>query len=244
MKTSALLLAASLTVALHAAPEQKAGDDPLKRPIIESGLPKQTEVEVRQAIPLAAATAPKSLPFPEAVPDAVEQPSRKEKGPTEITAFEATFDNKTHQAVFTHQVVVNDPEFNVTCDKLVAYLRHDEDATEPAAPARKPADAKAAPPPRKGGLERATAIGNVVISQDKFDEKGNATPNIGRGKIVEYDAQTGRIVLRGKPVVKQGMNMCVATAEDTVITLTRDRNMEVVGAHRTVIVDKGDLETK
>src|SRR5687768_12649239 len=38
-----------------------------------------------------------------------EQPPRKEKGPTEITALEATFDNRTHQAVFIGDVVVRDP---------------------------------------------------------------------------------------------------------------------------------------
>lgn len=55
-----------------------------------------------------------------------EKPSKKEKGPTEITALEANFDNKTHQAIFVGQVVVKDPEFNVECDRLTAYLKHDD----------------------------------------------------------------------------------------------------------------------
>ena len=32
-------------------------------------------------------------------------PSRKDKGPTEITSLEATFDSKTHQAVFIGKVM-------------------------------------------------------------------------------------------------------------------------------------------
>jgi lipopolysaccharide export system protein LptA len=31
-----------------------------------------------------------------------------------------SLDSKAHQAIFTGNVVVKDPEFNVTCDKLTA----------------------------------------------------------------------------------------------------------------------------
>ena len=65
------------------------------------------------------------------------KPVKKDKGPTEITASEATFDQKTHQATFAVKVVVKDPEFNVTCDRLTALLKSDKPkvATSGAKPA-------------------------------------------------------------------------------------------------------------
>src|SRR3954468_16709916 len=51
------------------------------------------------------------------------KPEKKAKGQTEITALEATFDQKTREAVFIDNVVVIDPEFKLTtCDRLTAFL--------------------------------------------------------------------------------------------------------------------------
>ncbi len=44
------------------------------------------------------------------------------KPPTEITALEATFDQRANIAVFIGNVFVKDPQFNVDCDKLTAIL--------------------------------------------------------------------------------------------------------------------------
>jgi len=174
------------------------------------------------------------------VPKKNEPPAKKPKGQTEITANEATFDQKTREAVFIQDVVVKDPEFSVNCDRLIAFLKKAKANSEPVPASPAPAAAKLEEN-GKGGLERAVAEaspGNIVIiTQDKIDTDGSVTQNIGKGKKVTYDATTGNIVLTGLPSVQQGINLCVATDESTIMTLNRNGRMKVEGPHRTVIKD-------
>src|SRR5215210_7828973 len=108
---------------------------------------------------------------------AVAKSEVQQKGPTEITSTkEATFDNKTRQAMFTGNVQVKDPEFTITCEKLTAFL-HDTAASKAAA-----APKTSAPPAASrskgngggtaGGLDRAVAEGKVTIIQEKPGENG------------------------------------------------------------------------
>jgi lipopolysaccharide export system protein LptA len=274
------LLAAALSCPLASA--QKFGDKPLTEDDllkqIESLTPKTTGTAAPKATPAstpkspdrlaqkaAPESAPKSLFDNEPVLDdkkpAAEKKEKsdekKAKGPTEITALEATFDQKANVAVFLGSVIVKDPEFNVTCDKLTAHLKHDEKPTtappgtvgkttpKPATP--KPGEA-GAPPKKSGGLEKAlaesTSDKRVVITQDKTEADGSITHSIGLSDKANYDAITGDIVLTGMPDVTQGVNRCIATDPSTVMTLNRDGHMHAVGPHRTIIVDKGDADSK
>jgi lipopolysaccharide export system protein LptA len=208
-----------------------AGEDALKRPISEAGLAESPNTA---EVPRAIAVAPR---------DAAPAPAPKPKGTTEITAMEATFDNKKHEAIFSRNVTVTDPEFSVTCERLVAMLKHSGSSADAKNPTeRSPA---AAPKPvgqEKGGLKRAIAEGNVVIRQSKVEADGSTSQSVGRAQKADYNAVTGDIVLSGSPTVQQGYNQCIATSPETVMTLNRDRNMRVVGPHRTIISDKADLE--
>jgi lipopolysaccharide export system protein LptA len=188
--------------------------------------------------------------------DKENSPEKKSKGPTEITALEATFDQKKNVAVFIGSVVVKDPEFNVVCDKLTAHLKHEEKppATPPptgktkATPTPKPATPKpedaSVPKKKSGGLEKAvaetTSERRVIITQDKVEADGTITHSIGKSDVANYDAVTGDIVLTGTPDVTQGINRVIATAPTTVMTLNRDGRMRAEGPHKTIIVDKGD----
>jgi lipopolysaccharide export system protein LptA len=177
---------------------------------------------------------------------------KKTKGPTVIVALEATFDQKAHVAVFIHEVVVTDPEFNVVCDKLTAYLKHDDKPAgeAPATPRPKatPAPSAAgatADKPKSGGLDKALAEADpgkiCTVTQDKKEADGTITHSIGHGKKVHYDANTGDITLYGHPDTQQGVNTCVSTDENTIMTLNRDGHMRVNGPHKTVIVDQSQL---
>ncbi|MES2572994.1 MAG: LptA/OstA family protein [Verrucomicrobiota bacterium] len=90
-----------------------------------------------------------------------EKPEKKAKGDTEIIADSLTFDNRIHTAIFQGNVVVIDPEFNVKCDKLTAYLKavdksNGAASAKPAAkPAATPVSGKPEAPARGGGLEKA-----------------------------------------------------------------------------------------
>lgn len=175
-----------------------------------------------------------------------EEPAKKAKGQTEITALEATFDQKTREAVFIEEVNVKDPEFTVLCDRLIAYLKKtktnsDHPPANPPPASPPPAAPKEADDNKGGGLERAVAeaaAGKVVIiTQDKIDADGTVTKNVGKGRKASYDATTGNIVLTGLPSVQQGINLCVATDDSTVMTLNRNGRMKVEGPHKTVIKD-------
>jgi lipopolysaccharide export system protein LptA len=179
---------------------------------------------------------------------------KKPAGATEITAKEASFDQKSRQAVFAGDVVVKNPEFTINCDKLTAFLKADGKQAGATAPkgsngtAAKPTPAPPPAPPGEkkkdtGGLEKAIAEGNVTILQEKVDAEGNLTRNIGRSKRAVFESATGDVILTGRPEVQQGINTIVATDENTVITLNREGRMNVKGPHKTVIKDAPENPT-
>lgn len=171
-----------------------------------------------------------------------EKEVKKPKGETEITALEATFDQKTREAVFIGDVVVKDPEFTVTCDRLTAFLKQQKNGANAAPPADPPpTSAPSAGEAKGGGLDHAIAEAakgkEVLIQQDKFEADGTITKNIGRAKRATFDSKSGDIVLTGSPSVQQGINLCIAQSEDTVMTLNRNGRMKVEGPHTTKIKD-------
>ena len=229
-----------------------ASTDPGRRTPAVMSVPGSPPKAAKPDAPGATASA--SL-FPTAAGEKTEPAEKKEKGPTEIVALEATFDQKAHIAVFIGQVVVTDPEFNVLSDKLTAYLKHEDKAAPPPAntnarlkatpapatpaPGAKPGDT---PPPKSGGLEKADAEADpgsvVTVSQDKKEADGTITKSIGHGKKAHYDATTGDITLYGHPDMQQGSNTCVSTDEGTIMTLNRDGHMRVTGPHKSLIQEE------
>lgn len=238
-KTLPLLLAAALCAAPAFAQKPPEADDLHKQIEAVSG-----PTPAFKGLPLRAVAV--------AVPPAEEAPARpaakKEKGPTEIDALEATFDQKANEAVFIGEVVVTDPEFNVKCDKLTAHLKTAEKPAEAAAGKwPKPATPAPADPKKKSGssgLRRAVAEaspGNrVTITQDKPDADGKPQHSVGEADKATYDAVTGDITLTGNPKIQQGINLVLATEDGTVMILNRDGHMRAKGATKTIIVDKGD----
>ena len=173
-------------------------------------------------------------------------PGKKEKveGQTEITADAAEFNNKTHIAIFIGGVVVKNPEFNVLCDKLTAYLKHDEKAAPPAGEKAKPGPDAAPAAKSKGGLEKAVAEmngkGKVVITQDKPEADGTTSHSTGKADKAVYNAVTGEVTLTGWPEVRQGANTGVAVEEGTVMIMTRDGKMRTEkGRTKFIIQDSG-----
>jgi lipopolysaccharide export system protein LptA len=237
-----------LAAAVCAAPA--LAQKPAEAPRPEDELHRQIEA-VSGATPTFKGLPPRALAV--AVPPAEEAPAKppvkKEKGPTEIDSLEATFDQKANEAVFIGDVVVTDPEFNVKCDKLTAYLKPAEKAGPAAAgTAPKPGTPAPAEPKKKGGgggLRRAVAEANagnrVIITQDKPDADGKTQHSVGQGDKATYDAVTGDIVLTGKPQIQQGFNLVIAAEESTVMTLNRDGHMKAKGLTKTIITDNGGL---
>lgn len=179
---------------------------------------------VRQT--LSGTDAPTDTPKPKPAP----------KIPTEITASkEASFDAKSHQAVFVGDVVVKDAQFNLSADRLTATLRNEE--------ADQKAESKAVEKGATSGLEKAVAEGNVIIIQEKPGEDGKEpTRYIGKGEKAEYDTVTGELKLTGWPQIQQGINNHVATEASTIMILNKDGRMKTLGRSKTVIKEKTDTK--
>ena len=130
---------------------------------------------------------------------------------TEISASdEATFDNEKSIAEFTGRVVVKDPQFTLTCDKLTVHLSKD-----------------------RKGIETAEALGNAVVVQE--NAKPNSPKAVGRAGEITYKPETGEVVMRKWPSIQQGINNQVATEESTIMVLKNSGQSRTVGGSKTVI---------
>jgi lipopolysaccharide export system protein LptA len=174
-----------------------------------------------------------------------DESARQSKNATEITCTkEAAFDDKSRKATFTGEVRVKDPQFDLTADRLTAYIRRETIASgTTATPAPAKNDGKAGN--GTGGLERAIAEGHVVIIQDKPGENGEKPERyVAKAGRAEFNAATGDMVLSIWPQVQQGINLHVASEESTVMTINRDGRMKTSGRSRTLIQDQPDEPSK
>ena len=174
-----------------------------------------------------------------------------EKKATEITCTgETSFDAKAGMAIFIKEVKVNDPQFALTADKLTAYLKKSpKEAKSGTSPTPNPSPTPAAKADETkspaSGLDRAVAEGNVVITQDKLDEKtGEVTHYIGKGTKADYNATSGEMTLSGWPQIQQGLNNQVATEEGTLRIMDKDGHLRTKGPSMTVIKSEPKPETK
>lgn len=170
----------------------------------------------------------------------VAKPEKRAKGPTEITAREATFDNRTHEAAFTGDVVVKDPEFGVSCEKMTVYLKK---LPEKSSAEQRPKDALES----GSGLEKVIAEIDVVISQTKKDANGKLQRYIGRARKAVYDNTTGNVILSGWPQIEENVGGIVSKKitsleERCVITVNRAGKIDVNGLHKTSLQDNGNLD--
>lgn len=169
---------------------------------------------------------------------------KRPKGPTEITAREATFDNTQHLATFTTEVLVSDPEFGLSCDRLTVNLK------KPAVPsAEKTAPKTKAPGESTSGIDRAVAEGSVIITQDKPDPgTGKLQRYTGKAKRAVFDNTSGTLTLYGWPQISQtlGGNLSkqiMSLEEKCVITLNRAGKIDVNGFHKSTLQDAADLNS-
>ncbi len=128
----------------------------------------------------------------------------------------ASFDNAQNTADFTGHVVVRDPQFDLTCEKLHAVLK-----------------------PDRKGLAKVIATGSVVIVQEKKNERGDVVKSVGKCGKATYDTVTGDVTLEEWPQVQQGINSQVATQVSTVMILNAKGRSRTIGPSKTQIVDQG-----
>jgi lipopolysaccharide transport protein LptA len=176
----------------------------------------QNEVVTNAAQTSKPANSPKPKTKAKANPAAKNPLENESKGPitTEIYADEASFDSGKNMGIFTGNVKVFDPRFNLQSDKLTVYLHKGQDQ----------------------GLEKAIAEGNVGVVRDKPDPNGGPpTHAVGRSEHAVYTADDGSVELTGMPKVQQGPNMHIATSAETVMVIDQDGHLNTHGPSRTEI---------
>ena len=165
------------------------------------------------------------------------------------------FDNRIHTGTFSGEVVVEDPEFGLSCDSLSVYLKK---PPEKNANANGGADAKpAANPPAQpkgagedaSGIDKAVAEGSVIITADKKDANGKMQRYTGRAEKATFDNEKGMLTLSGWPQISQSiggnaMKQITAREKGCIIILDRAGRIEVHGYHTSTIQDASSLNEK
>jgi lipopolysaccharide transport protein LptA len=128
----------------------------------------------------------------------------------------ATFENSSNSADFIGHVIVRDPQFDLTCDRLHVVLR-----------------------PDRKGLQLVVATGNVTVTQQKRNDRGDLVKSVGKCGKATYDPATGDVTLEEWPQIQQGINNQVATQSNTVMVLNAKGRSRTIGSSRTMIIDQG-----
>lgn len=179
------------------------------------------------AAPPAESATPLQKPAKKQKPagDSLFGSATQSNGPTttEIYANEAFFDSTKNMGIFTGNVKVTDPRFNLQSDKLTIYVSKGENQ----------------------GLEKAIAEGNVAVVRDRPDANGGTpTRSVGRSETATYLAATGNVELRGDPRVQEGLNTHVAASPETVMIINQNGQLTTHGASRTEIRQQPKEENK
>lgn len=145
---------------------------------------------------------------------------RPKDAQTEITARnQATFDNGTNIAEFEGSVVVKDPQFTLTCDKLRVLLK-----------------------PDRKGMQEIQAIGNVIIKQENVSDRGEKNSSTGQAGKAVYNPATGDVTLTEWPQIERGINVHIANEKGTIMVLNRDGHMTTKGGSKTIIKDTSQTQ--
>lgn len=157
-------------------------------------------------------------------------------------------------AVFTDDVVLDHPQFHMTCDKLEVYFLKGGDkkaaeekdgagakAPEPGAPPRaQPAD-RPAPQTDEAKLKQAIASGKKVVIS-KLDENGQ--PQIGICRQATYMGDSGDVIMREMPQVQRGNNIIIARDASTYMVMKQNGELKVHGPADTKIQQSADAVGK
>jgi lipopolysaccharide export system protein LptA len=158
---------------------------------------------------------------------------------TTITAQKRLLlDSQGKEATFWGDVKVVDPRFSLACEKLTVFFR-DKTGLANVIEGKDSKEGKTGrnggETPADGALEKVVAEGEVVIFQEKTNDRGEIERSVGRSQKAVYDANTGNISLTGWPQVEQKQNTIVAMEEGTVILLNRRGTLEVLGHSKSVL---------
>jgi lipopolysaccharide export system protein LptA len=151
----------------------------------------------------------------------------------EIRARESLMDNSKGELTFIGDVELDSPDYEMKCDKLLIYL---EQGTVPEGSAK------------SGGMKRAVASGGMVEIKRTVIEDGKKKTQIALGRLVDYDAIAGDVVLSGgPPYIQDGDRIVKTNSEDSKIIMRKNGLYEITGSTdrisiRIPIENKGGAE--
>jgi lipopolysaccharide transport protein LptA len=208
-------------------PTAEAEADAEPDPAVEDAAAPPGETDEREAVGSAAPAEPapprgrpERLAHPRAPDELAPKPPKKSgaaysvpkaAGDLLIAANSQTdFQVKDKRIVFTGSVIMKNERFYLTADKLVAYMKENDQ-----------------------GIDFAEAQGNVVV---RMVENGQETGSSGLSNRAVFHPQTGEIVLRGWPQIRFGNKAHVASSATTEMSLFTDGRMKTSGRNQTMIV--------
>ncbi len=180
-------------------------------------------------IPDSPGLTPADIPEP--------QPLAKKYGPGSAGAFpsgdkqhmeilskESIMDNTKGVLLFTGNVLIDHPEFEIKCDKLEIQM-----AKGVGMEANQGSEST-------GAFKRAIASGGMVeIKRTTLDEEGKQKTQIAIARIADYDAVTKDIVLSGgPPYIQDGDRFVKTNSEDAQIIMRGNGKYEITGSTKRI----------
>ncbi len=130
------------------------------------------------------------------------QSSRRNRtdAPTIVEAATMDIDIENNIATLLGNVVVDDQDSKITCDKMIIYLEDKEEPKEESVKSAKEDEEEA------GGkqLKKIECFGEVVITHKADKNNKNAKDQVATSDFAVYDMKKEEIVLTGRPVLTSG----------------------------------------
>lgn len=144
-----------------------------------------------------------------------------DKGHMEIRAKESTMDNAKGLLLFTGNVFIDHPEFEIKCDKLEIQLAEGVGM-----------DGSGGGGKSDTNFKRAVASGGMVeIKRIAVDDKGKKKTQIALARMADYNAITKDIVLSGgPPYIQDGEAFVRTESEDAKIIMRGNGLYEIDGS--------------
>ncbi|MFT4550729.1 MAG: lipopolysaccharide transport protein LptA [Verrucomicrobiales bacterium] len=159
--------------------------------------------------------APGAKPMSVAEREASREKKKGEDKEVEIFAQGGcTFNSKANLVVFERDVVVNHPQFDLVCDKLIVFLK------------KQAAEGESA-------LSKAIATGKRVTVR-QVNAEGEV--QIGQARKVTFEGDSGNVILQDWPQVQTGNRLIQAKEQGTVIILNQDGQMKITGPSLTKLI--------
>lgn len=163
---------------------------------------------------------------------------KRTDAPTVVEAATMDIDMENNIATLLGNVVVDDQDVKITCDKMVIYMEDKKETPEGADAEKKPA-----PEPPKDSSSRTAAeeddpaggkqlkkiecFGEVVITHRADPKDSTQKEQVATSDYAVYDVTAGTITLTGRPVLTSGTDRL--DAEKIVFEVDTGRTLITTG---------------